>query len=1531
MVPSPVGAMEIAPGPGTSLPAMPCAPDTQQVFGVGVGEPEHMPPHWLAMPFALSTDQVFGVGNHEPMPSHVPAMPCAPSTDQVLGVENIEPMPIHVTAMPCAPSTQVFGVVSPEHMAHQPAMPCAPSTDQVFGVGGIGPMPSHVPVMPCAPSTHQVFGVGNQESMPSHVPAMPCAPSTHQVFGVGNHEPMPIHVTAMPCAPSTQVFGVVSPEHMAHQPAMPCAPSTDQVFGVGDIGPMPSHVPVMPCAPSTHQVFGVGNQESMPSHVPAMPCAPSTHQVFGVGNHEPMPIHVTAMPCAPSTQVFGVVSPEHMAHQPAMPCAPSTDQVFGVGDIGPMPSHVPVMPCAPSTHQVFGVGNQESMPSHVPAMPCAPSTDQVFGVGDIGPMPSHVPVMPCAPSTHQVFGVASPEHMAHQPAMPFAPSTDQVFGVGDIGPIPSHVPVMPCAPSTDQVFGVGDIGPMPSHVPVIPCAPSTHQVFGVGNHESIPSHVPAMPCAPSTDQVFGVGNHESIPSHVLAMPCAPSTDQVFGVGNHEHMAHQPAMPCAPSTEPMPSHVPAMPCAPSTHQVFGAASPEHMAHQPAMPFAPSTDQVFGVGDIGPMPSHVPVMPCAPSTHQVFGVGNHESMPSHVPAMPCASSTDQVFGVGNHEHIAHQPAMPCAPMFGVGGIGPMPSHLPAMPCAPSTDQVFGVVGPEQLFGQASVDSNCAASPSRVLDANPAAQLLGNHEVHRYLEDSQIMCMEAVPPGVSEALQPEATVQKLQQIATVQSSPQPAQLQLAAQQKPQDCKTIVRPSGDQELPFRVAAVKLVDDKVLAAHVGDKCSVEWDWGRAVNAVGMKTKKEAQYLRRNKELHSAELIAAAIPQAEIMYKGDGAMTFQGVHCVGSRALMLLLLLLTSSRQLAPVAKEKALTLAMSLLQLAVKTLSTAESFMGEIYVKNKGYLYEQVSVDSTGIVKGFSDLIQKHPAALWAWGHLMQHAFCSVKISSSSSMPTLWDLLLLLAWAKNNPATKAIWKTFGQLLWPHALWVCGRVLDSLALERASRPLDQLPLLKTRLGKAKRVHWVNKLLLLRKLRQTKHHRKNTMQSHSDLVPKNANIVSSEQWISTALYAQKVKNAYQEAYHYTIHWDPSGYDVETLVSIIFSTQAGDGGLAAYLPIQNLKPVLRSEVCEEIQALSAKHKLTRVSGFSEIRAVSNSLKAVGMPLDKFFLGQDVWWKPLQEFESRAFHDGMWYIVNSRTNTKVVQIPPSFDIAKTPILTSVSDQGGINRAGLDYLAWKLGMSLHLAFDPYHRSWNDYKAALKSSKGDMFKCLLAYSLLYNVNYGPFNSKGWHEKKKQRVQELLESGSAHKEPFLSFIPWICLERQIDEPTTASEREALFQSMADLNSIKTLGPTVKLMRFYSFFQSEKFYHGEVWCTKLLMLETDKFTVTDGTNFVRTEESLTLPDSGISDKEQLRQLKMKHGSWGLAPLLVTPASFWQKNALVELGRPCWSAHASMCQNILTPTQFANHTIAQCQGGWKQEILELVLQGFFQQVF
>ena len=131
-------------------------------------------------------------------------------------------------------------------------------------------------------------------------------------------------------------------------------------------------------------------------------------------------------------------------------------------------------------------------------------------------------------------------------------------------------------------------------------------------------------------------------------------------------------------------------------------------------------------------------------------------------------------------------------------------------------------------------------------------------------------------------------------------------------------------------------------------------------------------------------------------------------------------------------------------------------------------------------------------------------------------------------------------------------VWLSGKILDNLAVVVSKKDLEQLPILKTALGKSKRIPLQNKILLLRRLRQTKQHRKNAMKSHGDLVPGGSEIVTAEQKLTTALYAQKLKLAYQDAFHFTIHWDPSTYDIDTMVSIIFSIQAGmpgSEGLAA----------------------------------------------------------------------------------------------------------------------------------------------------------------------------------------------------------------------------------------------------------------------------------------------------------------------------------------------------------------------------------------------
>ena len=182
---------------------------------------------------------------------------------------------------------------------------------------------------------------------------------------------------------------------------------------------------------------------------------------------------------------------------------------------------------------------------------------------------------------------------------------------------------------------------------------------------------------------------------------------------------------------------------------------------------------------------------------------------------------------------------------------------------------------------------------------------------------------------------------------------------------------------------------------------------------------------------------------------------------------------------------------------------------MGLIYVKGQGYISQTLTVSSTGIVHGLTHLIHKHPGFAWAWAHLMKEGFCSHQITSSTSLPTVWDLVILLIWAKNSPSVKKVWQHAGQLLWPNVLWLCGKILDRLAIENSKRPLEALPLLKNAAGKSKRVPWQNKIVLLRKLRQIKAHRRNTMESHSDLVPKGSEIVTAEQKLTTALYAHKL--------------------------------------------------------------------------------------------------------------------------------------------------------------------------------------------------------------------------------------------------------------------------------------------------------------------------------------------------------------------------------------------------------------------------------------
>ena len=166
------------------------------------------------------------------------------------------------------------------------------------------------------------------------------------------------------------------------------------------------------------------------------------------------------------------------------------------------------------------------------------------------------------------------------------------------------------------------------------------------------------------------------------------------------------------------------------------------------------------------------------------------------------------------------------------------------------------------------------------------------------------------------------------------------------------------------------------------------------------------------------------------------------------------------------------------------------------------------------------------------------------------------------------------------------------------------------------------------------------------------------------------------------------------------------------------------------------------------------------------------------------------------------------------------------------------------------------------------------------------------------------------------------------EPQDQEGKDRIWQGLSTLNSLSVLGPVVKLMRWFSWFESEKFFRGENFCNKLLMMENQTLDPTKGVDFINIEAIQAVENqSKISAKSELQKLKIAHGTWALAPLLTTPSSIWQKDLIALIAAQCWVHHSQRAKLILTPQQVCSWTIHQVQAGWKQELLDLVKDAFY----
>ncbi len=438
-----------------------------------------------------------------------------------------------------------------------------------------------------------------------------------------------------------------------------------------------------------------------------------------------------------------------------------------------------------------------------------------------------------------------------------------------------------------------------------------------------------------------------------------------------------------------------------------------------------------------------------------------------------------------------------------------------------------------------------------------------------------------------------------------------------------------------------------------------------------------------------------------------------------------------------------------------------------------------------------------------------------------------------------------------------------------------------------------------------------------MQSHGDMVPPNSDIVVAEPLLECSQYLKLLRQTFEQCNQFQISWDPSTYSGDdVMVCAVWSNQCNT---AAYLPIQYVQPIETTELDVEFKVLAQRKQITRVEGYNELRAVAHAMTAVGKDFDMFEVQSDVLWKPLQKEEKRAFKDGQFWIVNTITGASAKQIPDGWTFQSQHSLVSISDQGGINRGVLDYAQYMLPLSLVVGYDGQHRTWNDLKASLRAS--GLFRTFLGMAIIFNVGYGPAGSKTWWGKKVAALKAFAANRNCNEEPFLGYMANICQERGEEEDGSERQRRNMWNAMLNMKGAQVHGPLTKLMRWYSWWESYQFHHGELWFTRLLMLygntaePVDQDGQVDSTMFDPNTE-------GMTPQQELRYLKMKLGCWALAPALVNKQNLWQATLIFEGGRTLWTSYTKMAKNVKTAEQVQNHLVEMVAGGWRAELAHSV---------
>ena len=735
--------------------------------------------------------------------------------------------------------------------------------------------------------------------------------------------------------------------------------------------------------------------------------------------------------------------------------------------------------------------------------------------------------------------------------------------------------------------------------------------------------------------------------------------------------------------------------------------------------------------------------------------------------------------------------------------------------------------------------------------------------------------------------------------------------------------------QMPWKVATIQELGQR---AYLREEDGLpEWLWGRIHEFLGVQTD-SFKFLKSSlKGLRDFLQQEAQVDPLEVRY--TSGKTLQAGrqwkdHTLESRALVGLCFWTLTNKPIREPVKLKAFSLLQKLGAKALEQGIRSGSKMDGMVVDLEGVAhYECLELVAPHFVKGLDRLWEHCPGARAMWKKLrgvVWHGYC---ISTAIDLASFSDLLFFVGYLAAHPTLhmgqQNMWLCCGKLMLPTLVNLCGHWLDDIATELANLELSALPALKTRYGNVcKTMDPVNRMILLKKLQDEKVHRRRVSKTH-DLQPLQSPWARHEHYLDCVLHARSLLSEFPvQPLQLSISFDPGNYDGKQIsAGVAYNAPANKAG---YLLNQTLGKLMVSEIDDSLVQKAKQRKLTRISGFNELRGLDAMLvHSLGVGIKDFAVPEGLLLQPLKPTQVRLrADDGHVYIVDTKASEVKREVGPTINLSELKVLVTLSDQGPLNVTSLNFMMYSQHAHLCVClWDPYHRGWNDIKTAAKRSK--RYRTTLELTCLFNTNYGPWTSSQWWFRKRAALEEFLSSTTISSNHWNTFEPLISLERRMVQPTDEGDRVDLLNSLGAIQNCVTKGPLVKLMRWFSFFECCAFWEGDFYATKCVLENESGMGGEDEGAQEEPDDEKDI-DDGANDekaeKEKLAQLKRRLGTYKLAPRLINPVNLATKEILMSVCRATWKEFAERARTIKSPEDVMRMNIRKVgQGAWKEELV------------